>query len=144
MRDKLIELIKKGGVIIPETAEAVADYLIENNVFVLPEKMKDSWELALPFLMRLFATDEEQIEKVHREFERKEVKQILTDIRDYLVERKAECGNKKCEINQIMDLGVEVFVDKAIADLTEYAEKLEKREVMRDGNTNADSNRNNY
>jgi molybdopterin converting factor small subunit len=124
MRDKLVELIKRGGVIIPETADAVADYLIAKNVVVLPEKMKDSWELALPFMMRLFATDEEYIEKVHREFERKEVKQILTDIRDYLAERKAECGNEKCEINQIMGLGVKVFVYKALADLTEYAEKL--------------------
>ena len=32
--------------------------------------------------------------------------------------------NRKCEINQIMDLGVELFVDKALGDLTQYAEKL--------------------
>jgi hypothetical protein len=69
MRDKLVELIKKGGVIIPETAEAVADYLIANNVFVLPEQMKDSWELALPFMMRLFVSDEAEIEKIKGEFE---------------------------------------------------------------------------
>ena len=122
MRDKLIELIKKGGVIIPETAEAVADYLIANNVFVLPEKMKDSWELALPFMMRLFATDEEQIEKVHREFERKEVKQILTDIRDYLVTEKGRVANSDIYLLQIQ--AVEKFADKALAALTEYAEKL--------------------
>ena len=124
MRDKLVELIKKCGVIIPETAESVADYLIENNVFVLPEQMKDSWELALPFMVRLFVSEEAEIEKIKGEFEFSQKKKILTDIRDYLVERKAECGNEKCEINQIMGLGVEVFVDKALADLTEYAEKL--------------------
>lgn len=129
MRDKLIELIKKGGVIIPETAEAVADYLIANNVFVLPEQMKDSWELALPFLMRLFATDEEQIEKVHREFECQKVKQILTDIRDYLLRAKISWKARNeilgVDLPQTMvDVGLELWVDKALADLTEYAEKL--------------------
>ena len=122
MRDKLIELIKRGGVIIPETAETVADYLISNNVFVLPEKMKENWGLALPFMMRLFATDEEQIEKVHRDFERKEVKQILTDIRDYLVTEKGRVANSDIYLLQIQ--AVEKFADKALADLTEYAEKL--------------------
>ena len=132
MRDKLIEIIENGerkvlGQTIRGTSyytEALADYLIANNVFVLPEQMKDSWEMALPFMMRLFVADEAEIEKIKGEFELKEVNKILTDIRDYLVEIKAECGNEKCEINQIMGLGVEVFVDKALADLTEYAEKL--------------------
>ena len=117
MRDKLKELIKKGGVIIPETAEAVADYLIANNVFVLPEKLKDSWELALPFMMRLFVADEAQIEKIKGEFEVSQKKKILTDIRDYLAEKK-----KICDVT--FDLEREMFVDKALADLTEYAEKL--------------------
>jgi hypothetical protein len=51
-------------------------------------------------------------------------KQILTDIRDYLVEKKERWKHKKYEVTQIMGLGVEVFIDKALADLTEYAEKL--------------------
>ena len=129
MREKLVELIKRGGVIIPETAEAVADHLLSNNVFVLPEKMKDNWELVLPFMMRLFATDEEQIEKVRREFERKEVKQILTDIRDYLLRAKISWKARNeilgVDLPQTMvDVGLELWVDKALADLTEYAEKL--------------------
>ena len=123
MRDKLIELIKRGGVIIPETAEAVADYLIANNVILLPEQIKDSWELTSAFVLRLFCTNEEQLDKIKREFECQKIKRILTDIRDYLLKSK-ECGKSKCEINQIMDLGVELYIDKAFADLTEYAEKL--------------------
>ena len=129
MRDKLIELIIEK--IPTETridcfpdVEAIADYLISNNVFVLPEKLKDSWEFALPFMVRLFVSDEAEIEKIKGEFEFSQKKKILTDIRDYLVGRKAEWGNEKYEINQIMGLGVKVFVDKALADLTEYAEKL--------------------
>ena len=125
LKDILIEIFKtdfKGD--YESGIEDMADRLIEHNVFVLPEQMKDSWELALPFMARLFVSDEAEIEKIKGEFEFSQKKKILTDIRDYLVERKAECGNEKYEINQIMGLGVEVFVDKAIADLTEYAEKL--------------------
>ena len=125
MRDKLIEIIENGerkvlGHTIRGTryyTEALADYLIANDVFLVPEQMKDSWELALPFMMRLFATDEEQIEKVHREFESKEVKQILTDIRDYLAEKKKIC-------DATFDLEREMFIDTLLSDLTEYAEKL--------------------
>jgi hypothetical protein len=51
-------------------------------------------------------------------------KKILTDIRDYLVEYKEKWKHQKYEVHQIMGLGIEVFVDKALADLTEYAEKL--------------------
>ena len=134
MRDKLIDLICE-SIQTDECishcnhpycikCESIADHLIANNVFVLPEQMKDSWELVLPFMMRLFVSDEAEIEKIKGEFEFSQKNKILTDIRDYLVKRKAEWGNEKCEINQIMGLGVEVFVDKALADLTEYAEKL--------------------
>ncbi len=41
MRDRLIELIKRGGVIIPQTAEAVADYLLANGVIVPKVKVGD-------------------------------------------------------------------------------------------------------
>lgn len=122
MREKLVELIKRGGVIIPETAEAVADYLIENNVFVLPEQMKDNWELALPFMARLFVADEAEIQKIKGEFECQKVKQILTDVREYLVTAKGRTRNSDMFILQIQ--AVENFADKALADLTEYAEKL--------------------
>ena len=129
MREKLVELIKRGGVIIPETAEAVADYLIANNVFVLPEQMKDSWELALPFMMRLFVADEAELEKIKDEFELQEVKQILTDIRDYLVEARGNWKERNKVIGlsleqSLVDIGVDCWIDKALADLTEYAKKL--------------------
>ena len=129
MRDKLVELIKKGGLIIPETAEAVADHLIANNVFVLPEKMKDSWELALPFMMRLFVSDEAEIEKIKGEFEFSQKKKILTDIRDYLLRAKISWKARNeilgVDLPQTMvDVGLDIWVDKALADLTEYAEKL--------------------
>ena len=135
MRDKLIEIARDfcryekclGKKNIEnckscENGSKLADHLIANNVFVLPEKMKDSWGLALPFLMRLFATDEEQIEKVHREFERKEVKKILTDIRDYLV-AKAELVR---EMNMEF-LGKSAMLQLLAIEekkLKEYAEKL--------------------
>lgn len=116
MSDKLIDLIKRGGVIIPETAEAVADYLIENNVLILPEKMKDSWELTSAFVLRLFCANEEEVSKIKKEFELQKVKQILTDIRDYLVSWRD---------NNAIDYSAERWIDEtALADLTEYAEKL--------------------
>ena len=125
MRDKLVELIKKGGVIIPETAEAVADHLIANNVFVLPEQMKDSWELALPFMMRLFVASEEEIAKIKAEFELSQKKQILTDIRDYLVAILDEWHRRIDEPNFYkQNIGVYNHIRKELGDLTEYAEKL--------------------
>lgn len=81
--------------------------------------------MALPFLMRLFATDEEQIEKVHREFERKEVKQILTDISDYLMAILDEWHRRSDEPN-FLENNIMVYnhIRKELDDLTEYAEKL--------------------
>lgn len=124
MRDKLVELIKKGGVIIPETAEAVADHLLANNIFVLPEKMKDSWELALPFMMRLFVSDEAEIEKIKGEFEFSQKKKILTDIRDYLLRGKSVFEKTTDFKSVLFGAGVQVFIDQALSDLTEYAKKL--------------------
>ena len=122
MRDKLIELIKKGGVIIPETAEAVAEYLIANNVILLPDKLKDSWELTSAFVLRLFCSNDEEVNKMKQEFEYKKIKQILTYIRDYLVTAKGRTRNSDMFILQIQ--AVENFANKALADLTEYAEEL--------------------
>ena len=122
MRDKLIELIKRGGVIIPETAESVAEYLIANNVILLPDKLKDSWELTSAFVLRLFCSNDEEVAKIKQEFEYQKIKQILTDIRDYLVTEKGRVANSDIYLLQIQ--AVEKFADKALADLTEYAEKL--------------------
>ena len=49
-------------------------------------------------------------------------KQILTDIRDYLVTAKGRTRNSDMFILQIQ--AVENFADKALAYLTEYAGKL--------------------
>ncbi len=129
MRDKLIELLKQvpygvsvGAKFEQHFCEKIADHLIANNVFVLPEQMKDSWELALPFMMRLFVADEEEIAKIKSEFEFSQKKKILTDIRDYLVTEKGRTRNSDMFILQIQ--AVEIFADKALSDLTEYAEKL--------------------
>lgn len=78
----------------------------------------------MPFMMRLFVADEAEIEKIKGEFEFSRKKKILTDIRDYLVYHKEKWQQEKFEINRVMGLGVEVFVEKALADLAEYAEKL--------------------
>lgn len=122
MREKLVELIKRGGVIIPETAEAVADYLIKNNVLLLPDKLKDSWELTSAFVLRLFCSNDEEVTKIEQEFELQKVKKILTDIRDYLVTAKGRTRNSDMFILQIQ--AVENFADKAIDYITEYAEEL--------------------
>ena len=122
MKYKLIELIKRGGVIIPETAEAVAEYLIANNVILLPDKLKDSWELTSAFVLRLFCSSEEEVAKIKQEFEYQKIKQIFTDIRGYLVTEKGRVANSDIYLLQIQ--AVEKFADKALADLTEYAEKL--------------------
>lgn len=126
MRDKLIEIIENGerkvlGQTIRGTShytEALADHLLANNVFVLPEKLKDSWELALPFMVRLFVSNEAEIEKIKGEFEFSQKKKILTDIRDYL--------KKHSEWDMLEDEHriKASFVEQALADLTEYAEKL--------------------
>lgn len=117
MREKLIELIDSSRYWGAGTSTEIADHLIANNVFVLSEKMKDSWELALPFMMRLFVADEAEIEKIKGEFEFSQKKQILTDIRDYLAEKKQICY-VTCYLER------EMFIDTLIDDLTEYAEKL--------------------
>lgn len=127
MKNKLIELIKSGGVIIPETAEAVADHLIENKVFVFPEKLNDSWEICSGFIMRLFSADEAEIEKIKREWEFKEIerlnaekKQILTDICNYLVEKQKKYKPQLCHMDRIMFF---VYAEQ-LFDIDEYAKKL--------------------
>ena len=132
MRDRLMELIYNSDILCDSCgestssycAEAIADHLIANNVFVLPEKMKDSWELALPFMMRLFVADEAEIEKIKGEFDFSQKKKILTDIRNYLVKSK-EVFEKTTDFESVLfGAGVQVFIKQALADLTEYAEKL--------------------
>ena len=125
MRDKLIELIKRGGVIIPETAEAVADYLIKNNVLILPEKIKGSWELTSAFVLRLFCANEEEVTKIKQEFEYQKIKQILTDIRDYLIAILDEWHRRSDEPN-FLENNIMVYnhIRKELDDLTEYAGRL--------------------
>lgn len=121
MREKLVELIKKGGVIIPETAEAVADYLIANNVFVLPDELENNLELTAKFLMGLFLNSEEEIEKTKEIFEFSQTKKILTDIRNYLVKRQ------KClaiESRMCPKIRETALVLSMIEDLQKYAKKL--------------------
>ena len=94
----------------------LTDYLIANNVFVLPEQIKDSWELTSAFVLRLFCANEEEVSKIKQEFDLQKVKQILTDIRDYLMSWRD---------NNAIDYSAERWIDEnALADLTEYAEKL--------------------
>ena len=134
MRDKLIDLICE-SIQTDECishcnhpycikCESISDHLIANNVFVLPEQMKDSWELALPFMMRLFVADETEIEKIKGEFEFSQKKKILTDIRDYLLRGKSVFEKTTDFKGVLFGAGVQVFIDQALADLTEYAEKL--------------------
>ena len=54
---------------------------------------------------------------------------ILTDIRDYLVEARGNWKERNKVIGlsleqSLVDIGVDCWIDKALADLTEYAEKL--------------------
>lgn len=99
----------------------LTDYLIANNVFVLPEQMKDSWELTSAFVLRLFCANEEEVSKIKQEFELQKVKQILTDIRDYLVKMQ------KClaiESRMCPKIRETALVLSMIEDLHKYAEKL--------------------
>ena len=118
MRDKLIELIESSRYWGAGTSAEIADHLIANNVFVLPEQMKDSWELALPFMARLFVADEAEIESIKREFEIQKVKQILIDIRDYLNGLLTEWNGAGIHLERIC------LVERQLVNLTEYAEKL--------------------
>ena len=64
----------------------------------------------------ILSQDEAEIDKIKKEFELQEVKKILTDIRDYLVSWRD---------NNAIDYSAERWIDEtALADLTEYAEKL--------------------
>ena len=125
MKDKLIKIISEymnlESVFVGAT-EKFADYLIANNVFVFPEKLNDSWEICGGFITRMFVADEADLDKIKREFECQKIKQILTDIRDYLVTEKGRVANSDIYLLQIQAVGK--FADKALAYLTEYAEKL--------------------
>lgn len=79
MRDKLIELIESSRYWGAGTSAEIADRLIANNVFVFPEKLNDSWELCSGFITRMFVANEDELEKIKKEFELQEVKKILTD-----------------------------------------------------------------
>lgn len=124
MRDKLIELIESSRYWGAGTSAEIADPLLSNNVFVLPEKIKDSWELTSAFVLRLFCANEEEVAKIKQEFEYQKIKQILTDIRDYLLRGKLAFEKTTDFESVLFGAGVQVFIDKALADLTEYAEKL--------------------
>ena len=116
MKDKLIKIISEymnlESMFVGAT-EKFADYLISNNVFVLPEKMKDSWELTSAFVLRLFCANEEEVNKMKQEFGCQKIKQILTDFRGYILK---EWDNAYVDEEPIFT--------KALADLAEYAEKL--------------------
>lgn len=61
--------------------------------------------------------------------EREKPEKILTDIRDYLVEARGNWKERNKVIGlsleqSLVDIGVDCWIDKALADLTEYAEKL--------------------
>ena len=66
----------------------------------------------------------------HKELARKEKlalrkpEKILTDIRDYLLRGKSVFEKTTDFESVLFGAGVQVFIDKALADLTEYAEKL--------------------
>lgn len=51
-------------------------------------------------------------------------KQILTEIRDYLLRGKSVFENTTDFKSVLFGAGVQVFIDQALSDLTEYAEKL--------------------
>lgn len=128
MRDKLIKIISEymnlESMFVGAT-EKFADYLIANNVFVLPEQMKESWELTSAFVLRLFCANEEEVEKIKQEFELQKVKQILTDIRAYRVAILDEWYRRIDEPNFYeQNIGVYNHIRKELDDLTEYAEKL--------------------
>lgn len=121
MRDKLIEIIAEelGSINFAKLISAgIADRLIENNVILLPDKLKDSWELTSSFVLSLFCSNEEELDKMKREFEFQNVNQILTDIRKYLNGLLAEWNGSDIKLESIS------LVEKQLTNLTEYAEKL--------------------
>ena len=67
-------------------------------------------------------------EKAYAEFMRymgkDDRRKILTDIRDYLVEKREKVNRGRGEVLQLMGLGAGKLIDDALSDLTEYAEKL--------------------
>lgn len=82
----------------------------------------------------LMLTEEQERERLIYNFEKavasrkandlRKPEKILTDIRDYLVKTK-EVFEKTTDFKSVLfGAGVQVFVEQAIADLTEYAEKL--------------------
>lgn len=128
MKDKLIKIISEymnlESVFVGAT-EKFADYLIANNVFVFPEKLNDSWEICGGFITRMFVADEAELGKIKREFECKKVKQIITDIYNYLVAIIDEWHRRSDEPNFIENnIMVYNHIRKEIDDLIEYAEKL--------------------
>lgn len=88
------------------------------------ERMTDEQARGFLAFTKMLGITDSQVDEIKEKFDTDYKKQILTDIRDYLVEQKEKWQHQKCEINQIMGLGVKVFADQALADLTEYAKKL--------------------
>lgn len=130
MRDKLIGLLLNSTPLHERDLdddladgeiESVADHLIANNVFVLPDEVKYNLEL---FLMDLYLNSEEEIEETKEISEFSQKKKILTDIRDYLLRGKSVFEKTTDFESVLFGAGVQVFIDQALADLTEYAEKL--------------------
>lgn len=125
MRDKLIELIESSRYWGAGTSAEIADHLIANNVFVLPDELENNLELTAKFLMGLFLNSEEEIEKTKEIFEFSQTKKILTDIRDYLVAILDEWHRRSDEPNFYeQNIGVYNHIRKELDDLAEYAEKL--------------------
>lgn len=75
----------------------------------------------LAFTKMLGITDS-QVDEIKEKFDTDYKKQILTDIRDYLAEKKEICDVTFVDLER--ELEREMFIDKLLDDLIEYAEKL--------------------
>lgn len=87
-------------------------------------RMTDEQARGFLALTKMLGITNEQVEEIKEKFDTDYKKQILTDIRNYLLKSK-EVFEKTTDFKSVLfGAGVQVFVEQALADLTEYAEKL--------------------
>ena len=79
------------------------------------------WFLAFT---KMLGINDSQVDEIKEKFETDYKKQILTDIRDYLLRGKSVFEKTTDFKSVLFGAGVQVFIDQALSDLAEYAEKL--------------------
>lgn len=87
-------------------------------------RMTDEQARGFLAFTKMLGISDNQVEEIKEKFDTDYKKQILTDIRDYLLIGKSVFEKPTDFESVLFGAGVQIFIDKALADLNKYAEKL--------------------